>query len=67
MSRGGGCKVSKSGRGIFWAKEVFVTLTHVPSVMDFECLGGVRIWDGGVVPKKALERWWSNEVLLVHL
>ena len=53
---GGGGKVSKLGRGIFWAKEVFVTLTHVPSVMNFECFGDVRIWDGGVVPKKTLER-----------
>ena len=33
-------------------KEVVVALTHVLSLVKFECLGDLRNWDGGVVPKK---------------
>ena len=40
--------MSKMGGDFFGPKVVYVIITLVLSIMKFECLGDVRIWDGGV-------------------
>lgn len=47
----GGGIVSKMGGDLFGPKVVSAVVTHVLSIVKFGCLGDVRIWGGGVVPK----------------
>lgn len=30
---------------------MFAVVTHVSGITEFECMGDLRIWDGGVSPK----------------
>lgn len=52
---GGGGLVSKMGKGIFWA--TIGVCGNCPSLnfVEFECLGDLRFWGGGVVPKQIRE------------
>ena len=45
---------------------MFVTISHVLSIAEFECFSDVRVWDGGVA-QKMLENLWFSEVLLAQL